>query len=292
MSKLKKPAILRQLIEKPEIILMPGLHDCLMAKLVESIGFSAAFIGDGAVSVSRLGQPDFGYVDRGEVVDRAREVCRCFSLPVVVDIGTGYGNALSLQRTVVEIEAAGASGVFFEDQTSPKKCGHIRGRSLIPAQEMCMKIQAAVDVRDNEDFVLVARTDALAVEGFDAAIARIKAYGNAGADVVFIDALETMEHMERAPREAGYPMMVNILEGGKTPYLSAGELQQLGYKIVIWPESLMYAGFSAMQRVALELKNNGIVSAEMRAGMTDFTEMSNFLGLEQLYEREQRYKSE
>ena len=290
MNDTKPPGVLRRLLEGEGIVQMPGLHDCLMAKLLESVGFHAGFIGDGAVSVSRLGQPDFGYVDRGEVVQRAREVCNSFSLPVIVDVGTGYGNALNLQRTISEIEAAGASGAFFEDQTSPKKCGHIRGRSLISTEEMCMKVRAAVDIRKDEDFVLVARTDALAVEGFDAAIERINAYGDAGADVVFIDALETMEQMERAPREATKPMMVNILEGGKTPYLSTDELESLGYKMVIWPETLMYAGFSAMQRVAMELKNNGVVSEQTRAHMTDFTTLSNFLGLEQLYERERRYQ--
>ena len=290
MTEKNPPKLLRRLLEGPGIVQMPGLHDCLMAKLVESVGFSAAFMGDGAVSVSRLGLPDFGYVDRGEVVDRTREVCKSLSLPLIVDIGTGYGNALNLQRTIAEIEAAGASGAFFEDQTSPKKCGHIRGRSLVSTEEMCMKVRAAVDIRKDDDFVLVARTDALAVEGFDSAIKRINAYAEAGADVVFIDALETVEQIQRAPREASKPMMVNILEGGKTPYLSAAELEQLGYKMVIWPETLMYAGFSAMQRVATELKQNGVVSGKTREHMTDFTTMSNFLGLEQLYEREKRYQ--
>lgn len=280
---------LRQLMAETPIVPMPGLHDCLMAMLVERVGFRAAFVGDGAVSVSRLGKPDFGYVDRGDVVDRAREICRCTSMPMVIDIGTGYGNALNLQRTVSEIELAGAAGVFFEDQLSPKKCGHIRGRTLITREEMIGKIQAAADCRRDSDFVLIARTDALATEGFEAAVERCGAYAQAGADVVFIDALDTVEQLRAAPERIGHPMMVNMLEGGRTPYLSANMLAEMGYQMVIWPESLMYAGFSAMQHAAEELFQTGTLSDQRRAGMTDFTSMSEFLGLESLYELEQKY---
>ena len=283
---------LRKLLQEPGLIVLPGAHDCLMAKLVEATGFPGAFIGDGAVSVTRLGRPDFGFVDLGEVVNRAREVCRSVSLPVVIDIGTGYGNPLNVQRTVSEIEATGAAGVFFEDQTWPKKCGHMTGRSLISQEEMAMKVRAAVDVRENDDFVVIARTDALATEGFEAAIGRLNAYGDAGADVGLIDALQSMEQLERAPRDCAYPMMANMVENGKTPYLSVSEVEQLGYKISIWPETLMYAGFGAMQRAAAELRNDGMVSQNTRDGMSDLMTLSNFLGLEEFYQLEKKYAHE
>lgn len=280
----------RRLLDKPGILLLPGMHDCLMAKIVEAAGFSAACMGDGAVSVSVLGQPDFGLYTMTEVVNRAREVCSAVSIPVMIDVGTGYGNALNVLRTVREIEAAGAGGVFFEDQTWPKKCGHLAGRTLISLAEMTAKIRAAVDARQNPDLVIAARTDARAVEGMPAAIERLCAYGEAGADVVFIDALESMDDLRLAPQEIPYPLMANMLEGGKTPYLSASELEELGYKIVVWPETLMYAGFRAMLDVARELKATGTVSEETRDNMTDFLTLNNeFLGLPELYALEQKY---
>ena len=155
-----------------------------------------------------------------------------------------------------------------------------------------MKVRAAVDIRENHDFVVIARTDALATEGFDGAIRRLNAYGEAGADVGLIDAIESMEQLERAPRECDFPMMANMVENGKTPYLSAGELEELGYRISIWPETLMYAGFGAMERAASELREKGTVSAQTRDGMSDLMTLSNFLGLEEFYRREQHYAHE
>jgi len=283
---------LRRLIEQTGPLLLPGVYDCLTAKIVQAAGFSAAFLGDGAVSVSRLGLPDFGLVSLMEVIDRAREICSSVSIPLLVDVGTGYGNALNVRRTVRQVEDAGAGGVFFEDQTWPKKCGHIPGRSLIPQAEMVNKVRAAADARSTPDFVIVARTDARAIEGLDAAIQRLRAYGEAGADVVFIDALESLNDLQRTAREVPYPLMANMLEGGRTPYLSAGELGAMGYKVVIWPETLMYAGFAAMMEVAKELKASGTTSQSSREKMTDFGRLSEFLGLQDLYSLERRYASE
>ena len=283
---------LRRLIEQTGPLLLPGVYDCLTAKIVQAAGFSAAFLGDGAVSVSRLGLPDFGLVSLMEVIDRAREICSSVSIPLLVDVGTGYGNALNVRRTVRQVEDAGAGGVFFEDQTWPKKCGHIPGRSLIPQAEMVNKVRAAADARSTPDFVIVARTDARAIEGLDAAIQRLRAYGEAGADVVFIDALESLNDLQRTAREVPYPLMANMLEGGRTPYLSAVELGAIGYKVVIWPETLMYAAFAAMMEVAKELKANGTTSQSSREKMTDFGRLSEFLGLQDLYSLERRYASE
>jgi len=289
MPKEKRATEFRKLIEKPGIVSMPGVYDCLTVKIVEATGFPAAFIGDGAVSVSRLGLTDFGFVAMGEIVDRAREVCNCTAIAVIVDIGTGYGNALNIQRTLSEIESTGACGVFFEDQTWPKKCGHLEGRSLISEAEMSSKIRAAADARDNHDFMIVTRTDALAIEGWDETIRRANAYGEAGADMVFIDALESLDDLKRAPQEISYPMMVNMLEGGKTPLVSTSDLEQMGYKIVIWPETLMYAGFHAMMNVATELEQDGELSSTTLSNMSNFYEVSNFLGLQDLYELEAKY---
>jgi len=283
---------LRRLIEQTGPLLLPGVYDCLTAKIVQAAGFSAAFLGDGAVSVSRLGLPDFGLVSLTEVIERAREICSSVSIPLLVDVGTGYGNALNVRRTVRQVEDAGAGGVFFEDQTWPKKCGHIPGRSLIPQAEMVNKVRAAADARSTPDFVIVARTDARAIEGLDAAIQRLRAYGEAGADVVFIDALESLNDLQRTAREVPYPLMANMLEGGRTPYLSAVELGAIGYKVVIWPETLMYAAFAAMMEVAKELKANGTTSQSSREKMTDFGRLSEFLGLQDLYSLERRYASE
>jgi len=286
---MSKAAQFRKLIKEVPFLIMPGVYDCLTAKIVENNGFPAIWLGDGTISVSVLGQPDFGILSVPEIIGRARDICNAVKIPAIVDIATGGGGPINVQGAVRAVEALDAAGVFFEDQQWPKKCGHIEGRKLIPLEEMVSKVRAAVDVRNDPDFLIVARTDARRSEGLDGALERLHAYHNAGADIGFIDALESMEDLEQAANKLQFPLMVNMLEGGKTPYLSAHELEKLGYKIGLWPETLLYAGFRAMMNVARELKETGTVSAESRISMADFVELSEFLGLRQLYALEKRY---
>ena len=279
----------RKLLNAPGVIMAAGVYECLTAKVVEKAGFSAAHLTGHGLSVSVLGLTDFGFTTMAEVVSRARDICNAISIPVIVDIDTGYGNALNVQRTIRECEAAGAAAVHIEDQTWPKKCGHMEGKKLISQAEMVSKIRAAVDARQNADFTIIARTDARAVEGMDAAIERSKAYAEAGADGILIDGLESMDDLRRAGKEVSVPLMANMTEGGKTPYLSAGELEDMGYKIVIYPLALMWAALKVMRDVASEIKATGTLSQGTRQSMVTFMEFNDFMGVPELFELERKY---
>src|SRR5436190_4730455 len=234
---------LRQLLQGPDAIRSLGAHDVFTARLVEAAGLETVFVGGFGASASLLGLPDVGYITLTEMADAVRRMAQRVAIPVVADGDTGHGDVHNVVRTVREFERAGAAGILLEDQVTPKRCGHFQGKQVIPTEEMVLKLRAALDARRNPDFVLVARTDARAVEGIDAAIERANRYGAAGADICFIEAPESREELERIPREVNYPLLVNMLSGGVTPILSVNELAQLGYKIVVCPiESLLVAG--------------------------------------------------
>jgi 2-methylisocitrate lyase-like PEP mutase family enzyme len=272
---------LRHLLTRPGIIRSLGAHDVFTARLIEAGGLETVFLGGFGASASLLGLPDVGFLTLSEMADAVRRTAQRVSIPVVADGDTGHGDLHNVVRTVREFEGAGAAGVLLEDQVTPKRCGHFQGKQVIPAGEMVLKLRAALDARRDPDFVIVARTDARAVEGLDAAIARANRYGEAGADVCFIEAPEGRQELERIPREVGYPLLVNMLTGGVTPILTVDELHQLGYKIVVCPiESLLAAG-KAVQRLIHALLTRGRVD-QPAADLMTFAEVKQVLGLDEV----------
>jgi methylisocitrate lyase len=249
---------LRACLENPEILLLPGVYDCVGAKLVEQLGFDVVFTSGYGISGSVLGRPDFGFLTATEMLNSVGHIADSVSLPVVADIDTGYGNPLNVVRTVSDVVNAGVSGVILEDQEWPKKCGHFEGKQIIPMEEHVEKIHAAVDARDKSGLVIIGRTDARAVHGLDEAIRRGRAYYEAGADVVFIEAPQSVEELETiAAAFPDAPLFANMIKGGKTPLLSAAELHEMGFKIVVFPLAGLFAAVEAMSRVFRYLKENG-----------------------------------
>jgi 2-methylisocitrate lyase-like PEP mutase family enzyme len=272
---------LRELLQKPGIIRSLGAHDVFTARLIECAGLETVFIGGFGTSASLLGLPDVGFLTLTEMADAVRRMAQRVSIPVVADGDTGHGDLHNVVRTVREFERAGAAGILLEDQVTPKRCGHFEGKHVIAVEEMVLKLRAALDARRDANFVIVARTDARAVEGIDAAIARACRYGEGGADVCFIEAPHSRQELERIPREVPYPLLVNMLSGGATPILSVDELERLGYKIVVCPiESLLVAG-TAVKRLIDMLLSRGRVDLPATEMMT-FAEVKKVLGLDEV----------
>ena len=271
----------RHLLSKPGVIRSLGAHDVFSARLIEAAGLETVFLGGFGTSASLLGLPDVGLITLTEMADAVRRMAQRVAIPVVADGDTGHGDLHNVVRTVREFEQAGAAGLLLEDQVTPKRCGHFQGKQVIPVEEMLRKLQAALEARRNPDFVLVARTDARAVEGIDAAIARANRYAQAGADVCFIEAPESRAELERIPREVRPPLLVNMLGGGATPILSVAELERLGYKIVVCPiETLLVAG-AAIQRLLRAFLTQG--RAELPAEeMLSFAQVKQLLGLDEV----------
>jgi 2-methylisocitrate lyase-like PEP mutase family enzyme len=272
---------LRQLLGNPGVIRSLGAHDVFTARLVEAAGLETVFIGGFGTSASLLGLPDVGFLTLTEMADAVRRMAQRVAIPVVADGDTGHGDLHNVVRTVREFERAGAAGILLEDQVTPKRCGHFQGKHVIAADEMVLKLRAALDARRDPDFVVVARTDVRAAEGIAAAIDRANRYGETGADVCFIEAPESRAELERIPREVRYPLLVNMLTGGVTPILAVDELERLGYKIVVCPiESLLIAG-TAIQRLIQALLTCGRV--DLPAGeMMTFGQIKQLLGLDEV----------
>ena len=272
---------LRKLLNAPGVIRSLGAHDVFTARLIESAGLETVFLGGFGTSASLLGLPDVGFLTLSEMADAVRRMALRVNIPVVADGDTGHGDLHNVVRTVREFERAGAAGILLEDQVTPKRCGHFQGKQVIPAEEMVLKLRAAQEARRDPDFVLVARTDARAVEGIEGAIVRANRYGVAGADVCFIEAPESLAELERIPREVQHPLLVNMLTGGVTPILSVDELARLGYKIVVCPiESLLVAG-AAIQRLIQALLTRGRVDSPGEE-MLSFAQVKELLGLEEI----------
>jgi 2,3-dimethylmalate lyase len=284
----KKTTLFRQLVHDPTILIMPGAHDALSARIIAKAGFKALAVGGYAVSASYLGRPDVGLLTLTEMVDHFARIVEASDLPVLADGDTGHGNVTNVVRTVKEIERTGAAAMFLEDQLFPKRCGHMEGKAVIPAAEMIAKIQAAVDARTDEEFAIMARTDALAPHGLDEAIERANRYCEAGADMIFVEAPRTVADMHRITGEVKAPTMANNVEGGKTPFLSARELQAIGYQLVAFPTSAVYAISSALAGLMKELFENG-TSEGFRDRMMAFEEFNRFIGLPLIRETERKY---
>ena len=288
-TSLRKTAVLRRLLKEEEILLAPGCFNALSARLVEQAGFKAIYVSGAAIAGNFLGYPDIGLTTMSEVLENVRNIVRVTSLPVICDADTGFGNAINMLRTVREFEAAGLAGIQIEDQVMPKKCGHTEGKLLISKAEMVQKVKAAVDARQDPDFVLVVRTDAIAVNGLGDALDRAKVYQEAGADVIFVEAPRTVEEMRRICATIRAPLLANMVEGGgKTPVLPLEELKKIGYRLVIYPVSAHMAAIKAMQEVLAVLKQEG-TTARFASRMVPFQEMfevvgrSNFTALEKKY---------
>jgi carboxyvinyl-carboxyphosphonate phosphorylmutase len=280
---------LRALLDSGETIVAPGAFDPLSARLVEEAGFPAVYMTGFGTSAALIGRPDVGLLTMTEMAGNAGRIAACVDIPVIADADTGYGNPLNVIRTVGAYEAAGVAGIHIEDQVAPKKCGHMEGKQVIPAEEMAGKVRAAVEARTQPEFVIIARTDARAVEGLEQALRRGRMYREAGADALFIEALTSEAEAAEAIRAfPGVPLLFNWAEGGKTPPLSLARVTELGYRIVIFPISTLLAATGAMRRILREIAAAGTPAAAMHE-LPTFAEFVEFIGLPQVHEAEQRY---
>ena len=279
---------LRRLLEAPELLIAPGVAECVGARLVAEQGFDALYMTGAGTTASRLGMPDVGLLGVTEMADNAGRIADAAGLPLIADADTGYGGPINVRRTVQCYERAGVAGVHMEDQDWPKRCGHLAGKTLIPAEEMCAKVRAAVDARSDPDFIVIARTDAIAVEGFEAALGRAKAYEEAGADVLFVEAPTTMEQIEAIPKAFARPTLYNMAMSGKTPVLPASEIEALGFGVVIYPGLSLSAAIPAIRRALAELRETGGIEASS-AEMASFRDFFELMGLEAVQGLESRY---
>ena len=279
-----------RLMRKP-IVVAPGVYDAFTALVAEQSGFKTLYVSGAAISYTRLGRPDIGLVSMSEVVEIVGAMRDRVDADLIVDADTGYGNALNVGRTMRLFERAGASAIQLEDQDFPKRCGHLDGKVLVPAAEMAGKIKAALDARRSRETLVIARTDAIAVEGFERAIERAALYRDAGADVLFVEAPKTRAELKRIPPAlGGVPLLANMVEGGKTPPLSAAELESMGFALVIFPGGIVRAlGHMASEYYA-SLAASG-TSKPFRSRMLDFTSINELIGTPEMLALGKRYES-
>jgi len=279
---------LRDLLEGPELLMAPGVADALNARLVAEANFKAIYMTGSGTTASKLGMPDIGLLSVSEMVDNASRIADASGLPLISDADTGYGGPLNVHRTIRMFEKAGAAGVHIEDQNWPKRCGHLSGKTIIPAREMISKIQAACDGRVDDNFVIIARTDALALEGLNSALDRAEQYAEAGADIIFVESPSTMEEIETIPKKISKPTLYNMAASGKTPFLENSEIEKFGFKVVIYPNFAMLAAVPAVRHYLSELKNNGTV-AHLVNEMASFQDLFNLVGMETVRQMEEKY---
>jgi 2-methylisocitrate lyase-like PEP mutase family enzyme len=281
-------------LARPPILIAPGVYDALTALIAERAGFEALYVSGAGIAYTRLGRPDIGLVGMSEVVQTVALIRDRVGAHLIVDADTGYGNALNVQRTVRLLERAGANAIQIEDQDFPKRCGHLDDKALIPVEEMAGKIKAAVDARVSSATLIIARTDAVAVEGFDRALARSEFYRETGADVLFVEAPRQREELTRVNARLGkgafksVPLMVNMVEGGKTPMLPAAELESLGFALVIFPGAIVRALAKAAEDFYGSLKAHSSTEP-VRARMFDFDALNRLIGTPEMLERGKRY---
>ena len=281
---------LRARLASPPILVAPGVYDPLTALIAVQAGFEALYVSGAAIAYTKLGRPDIGLVSLSEVVDTVTLIRDRVGAYLVVDADTGYGNALNVERTVRLLERAGASAIQLEDQDFPKRCGHLDDKALIPALEMAGKIKAAVDARQSRNTLIIARTDAVAVEGFDSAVERVATYREAGADMLFIEAPRERGELARVVNRGGkdLPRMANKVEGGKTPIVPAAELEKIGFSFVIFPGGIVRAIAKAAQEFYATIKADGTTDA-FRPKMFDFNALNGLIGTPETLERGQWY---
>ncbi len=279
---------LKRLVQAPEILIAPGVVDSIGARLVAKAGFDAIYMTGAGTTASRLGMPDVGLLTMTEMADNAGRIADASGLPLVADADTGYGGPVNVRRTVQAYERAGVAGLHIEDQSWPKRCGHLAGKTVIPKADMIAKIKAACDARIDPDFQIIARCDAIAVEGWEPAIERVAAYEEAGADILFVEAMTSMEQLAFVPRHFGVPCLFNMAASGKTPDLSAAEMQALGFGIAIFPGLTMSAAIPAMTRALETLRRTGDIRP-MQNEFTPFREYFDLMGMAEVQALEDRY---
>lgn len=268
---------------------MPVVHDALCARIAEKSGFRAIFAAGYANSAALLGMPDVGLLTMTEMVDAARRISGAVDIPVVADADTGYGNVTNVMRTVQCFEDAGVAGILLEDQAFPKRCGHMIGKRVVPEKEMLHRLHAALEAREDPDFLIIARTDALEPEGLDSAIHRANLYREAGADMTFVEAVESVDQMRRVTAETKGPHMGNMIPGGRTPLLSVDELETIGYRLVAYPTVNTYAVARATQEVFDHLAEKGTIEG-LEHRLMDFDEFNDLVGLPRIRELEERHR--
>jgi len=284
----KPTTALRKLLAAPGVVIAPGAADALVARLILAEGFRAIYMTGGGTSSTRLGAPDVGLLTMPEMVDNAGRIVDATGLPVIADADTGYGNALNVRRTVRAYERAGVAAIHLEDQELPKRCGHLAGKTLVSTDEMANKIRAACDARMDEDFMIIARTDALAVEGLEAALERGRAYEAAGADMIFVESPLTMEHLRAIPKAFGVPALFNMASSGKTPFLHKDELTELGFKLAIYPNFAILTAIRAVRAYLRDLREKGTV-AHLVQDLASFTEWFDVVGMPEVKALEEKY---
>jgi len=280
---------LRNMLKSKKSLVIPGVYDALGAKIAQKVGFEAMFQTGYGTSATLFGMPDYGFIGATETIDNARRICRAVSIPVIVDSDTGYGNALSVWKLVKELESSGAAGIFLEDQIWPKRCGHMQGKEIVSQEEYTEKLSAALDARESKDFIIVARTDARAVKGLDEAIERGKQNKKTGADAIFVEAPRTLEEMKKIGKEINAPLVANMIEGGATPLSSSETLNKLGFKIILYPLSVLYANTFATMNILKELKRTGDTT-KYKQKVVNFDQFNDLVELPKFRKMEKKYR--
>jgi 2-methylisocitrate lyase-like PEP mutase family enzyme len=281
---------LRQLVQQKRGLVVPGAYDGVSAKLVEQAGFPVVYMTGYGVSASRLGMPDMGFAGLAEMADHARNMAAAVSIPLIADADTGYGNALNVRRTVQLYEAAGVAALHLEDQQLPKRCGHLAGKLVVPAEEFAAKIRAAVEARTDPDFLVIARTDAIAVSGFDDALRRAELTVKAGADMLFVEAPTTEEQIERVASAFDTPLLFNYAPGGRSPLLPFSRLRELGYAIILLPVDALFVAVRAVQAFLREVRERDAV-LPFQDRYIPFREFNELIGVAEQFALGEKYSA-
>lgn len=279
---------IQSILDQVGALAFPGIYDTLSAKIAEQVGFPMGFISGYSLAAATIGEPDFGLLTQTEVVERARAICASVSIPIIVDADTGYGNPLNVYRTVELLMDAGAAGCFLEDQVWPKKCGHMRNKKVIDREDYLQKIQAAIDAKGNNDFFIVARTDAEAVIGLDEAITRVKAARDLGADASFVEAPGSVEQLKKIGELAPRPIVANMIEGGLTPVLPKQELVELGFQLILYPLTGLFAAGKIIHDFYTKLYQEG-TTLGMECDLLNFADFNELIGVEEKYKLSEKY---
>ncbi|MED5208850.1 MAG: isocitrate lyase/phosphoenolpyruvate mutase family protein [Chloroflexota bacterium] len=280
----------RQLLQQPGIIQAPGAYDCLTAKLIQQAGFPAVYMTGAGTSVAQLGYADLGLATMSDMISNAGSIADILDVPLIADADTGYGGILNVRRTIRQYERAGVAAIHIEDQEMPKRCGHLDDKKVVSTEDMVQKIRAAVDARTDDDFTIIVRTDSIAVTGWEDAMNRCEEYIKAGADALFVEALRTPEEVEQVARNISVPLLYNFVESGKSPLLSASELEKFGFKIVIYPGSALLSVTHVVQKVMAQLKETG-TTAHIMDNMVTLEACFEAVGLSSLLAEDARFAS-
>ena len=278
----------QKILDEVGALAFPGIYDTLSAKIAEKIGFPMAFVSGYSLAASTIGEPDFGLLTQTEVVERARHICSSVSIPIIVDADTGYGNPLNVYRTVKDLIAAGAAGCFLEDQVWPKKCGHMRNKKVIDREQYLHKIRAAVEARGDHDFFIVARTDAEAVLGLEEAIARVEIARELGADASFVEAPGSIDQLKEIGKRAPKPIVANMIEGGLTPVLPKEELAEIGFQLILYPLTGLFAAAAAIRDFYQKLHEDGTTLGK-ETELMQFAEFNDLIGVEDKYQLAEKF---